>query len=233
MQPATLARWSSQTSVVHRLDARVKLAWLLAFVASLSLLQGPSVAQLATAFASLLLVGAFGRLPVPNLLIRAALVVPVVGLFSLIVYLSGDHVRAWAILSKTYLSALAVLVVASTTPLASILEAARWYRVPAMLVEVTQLLYRYLFVLSSHAQQLRIAFGSRGGQAGRESFQVSAGIIAVLFSRTYERATLIHQAMLGRGFDGTMPAGKLRRLRAADLVLILTGLGCSAAIHLF
>jgi cobalt/nickel transport system permease protein len=232
LQPVTLARWSSRTSIIHRLDARVKLAWLLAFVASLSLLRVPSLAQLAGALALLMAVGVCGRLPLSNLLIRAALVVPVVGLFSLIVYLSGDHIRAWAILSKTYLSALAVLLVASTTPLSSILEAARWYRVPAMLVEVTQLLHRYSFVLSSHAQQLRIAFGSRGGRAGRESFQASAGIIAVLFSRTYERATLIHRAMLGRGFDGTMPAGKLAQIRMLDVLLILVGVACSTAVHL-
>jgi cobalt/nickel transport system permease protein len=217
---------------VHRLDPRVKLAWLLAFVASISLLRTPTMLQLAAGLILLLAIGIWGRLPVPNLLIRAALVLPVVGLFSLIVYLSGDHTRAWAILSKTYLSALAVLLVAATTPLASMLEAARWYRVPAMLVEVTQLLYRYLFVLSSHAQQLRIAFGSRGGQPGRESFQASAGIVAVLFSRTYERAILIHQAMLGRGFDGSLPTGKLGRIRPIDVMLIVAGIACAGAVHL-
>jgi cobalt/nickel transport system permease protein len=231
LQPDNLSRWSTQSSIIHHLDPRVKLITLLSFVFSLALLRYPSSRQLAAALAALLTVSFIARLPWSKLLLRTLFVVPVIGLFSLILFLSGDHLRAWAILSKSYLCIFAVLLTVSTTTLPSLLEAARWCRVPSMLIDITQLIYRYLFVLASQAQQMLTAFRVRGGSVGKRAFLASAGMVAVLFGRSYQQAEFTHQAMLSRGFDGSLPTMTHRRFASRDLIALVVGIAATVVLH--
>lgn len=209
----------------------MKLIVLLSFVLSLALLRSPFPLQLAAALAALLAISFAARLPWGKLLLRALFVVPAIGLFSLILFLSGDGWRAWAILSKSYLCIFAVLLTVSTTTLPSLLEAARWCRLPGMLVDITQLIYRYLFVLASQAQQMLTAFRVRGGSVGRRAFLASAGMVAVLFGRSYQQAEFTHQAMLSRGFDGSLPTVTHRRLASRDLIALVVGIAATVILH--
>ncbi len=206
------------------MDARIKLLLLLAFLLFLALLPKPAVLQLAVCFAYLLITLAVARLPWLRILRSSLVVIPFVGFFALIIYLSGDLPRAAIILSKSYLSALAVIVCVASTPLPQLVQAARWLHIPVFLVDITQLIYRYLFVLSGEFQVMRIAFSARGGQTGPRAFQSATGMVALLFGRAYERAGAVHSAMLSRGFSGLMPAAPQRQLQRWDLVFGFLGL---------
>ncbi len=231
MRQATFAEWSNQASPVHRCDARLKLLLLIAFVISIALLRSFAPMQLALAGAALLVVAWAANLPVSRLLRMSLLVLPFVGLFSLIVYLSGDTRRASLILVKSYLSALSVLVTISSTPLPQLLAAARFFRLPALLVEVTQLIYRYIFVLSGEAQMMKTAFLARGGRPGRRALEASSGMVAVLFSRSYEKAAVIHNAMSARGFSGRLRTPEFRPITVMETFALLGGLVFTAALH--
>lgn len=226
------ARWSNQSSFIHRLDARVKLILLLAFVISLALLRVPSPLQLACCFLGLSAIAWTAHLPVARILRMSLLVVPFIGIFSAILYLTGENGRAWFILAKSYLSALSVLLCVSVTPLSQLLSAARFFRTPALLVEITQLVYRYVFVLGSEARVMQIAFAARGGRAGRRAVQASSGMIAVLFARSYEKAAIVHQSMCGRGFTGVLPRQEFTPLRMQDIIVLSAGLLLAASLHL-
>jgi cobalt/nickel transport system permease protein len=233
LQPDTLARWSSEQSIIHRLDPRVKLAVLLSFIVSVAVLKRPVAGQLLIALFLLFLLALASRLPLRSLAVRSLLVIPFVGPFAAILFLSGDHFRAWSVLSKSYLSTSAVLLAVSTTPFPELLAAGKWFRVPAMMVEVTQLIYRYLFVLASQAQQMRTAFAARSGSVGLQAFLASAGIVAVLFGRSYRRAEFTHQAMLARGFEGMLPEATFPPLRWPDFVALFSGLAFCMALPFF
>jgi cobalt/nickel transport system permease protein len=232
LQPDTLAHWSSQRSVIHDLDERVKLVVLLAFALSVALQRDIRPLQVGVLVAALVAFALAAKLPLRRLVLRTLFVVPVVGPFAAILYVTGDHHRAVTILIKTYLSTLAVLIMVATTPFSRLLAAGRWLRLPVMLVEVTQLIYRYLFLLMAQAQQMRIAFRARGGAVGKRAFVGSAGIIAILFERSYERAVFTQQAMLARGFNGVLPTFAHRRVNAADILFLVLGLTVSAGIHM-
>ena len=108
---------------------------------------------------------------------------------------------------KSYLSALAVLLLVSTTPLPVLLRGFEMTGAPRFLLMVAQFLYRYLFVISEEAQHMRKARMARGatvgGLAGNAArFRAAAGALAVLFARSYARAEEIHRAMLARSFPG-------------------------------
>jgi cobalt/nickel transport system permease protein len=231
LRHASFALLSNQTSVIHRLDARLKVFLLMAFVVSVALLRQLSLVQLAVSFAFLICIAWGAGLPMTRVLRVSLLAVPFVGVFSLLVYLSGDGQRAWGILAKSYLSALSVLVAVSTTPLPQLLSAARYFHVPALLVEVTGLIYRYLFVLSGEAQQMQIAFAARAGRPGLRAVQASSGMVAVLFARSYGKAAMIHQAMCGRAFSGSLTRPEFASFRVLDLGIAAGGLLLAVALH--
>jgi cobalt/nickel transport system permease protein len=231
LRHVSFANLSIQTSVIHRMDARVKLLLLIAVVVSIALLQRLSLAQLAVSFLFLISVALAARLPLVRVVRLSLLSVPFVAAFSLLVYLYGDGQRAWAILGKSYLSGFSVLIAVSTTPLPRLLSAAQFFHVPALLVEVTGLIYRYVLVLSGEAQQMQIAFAARAGKPGLRAIQASSGIVAVLFSRSFSKAAMIHQAMCGRGFSGSLARQEFAPLGVSELRIAGGGLILAVALH--
>ncbi len=205
---------------------------MLAFLISLALSGSLSGLQLAIYFVYLLFILRLAKLPVFALLRTSLLVFPFVGLFALMIYLSADSRRAILILAKSYLSALAVLVCVATTSLPQLGGAARALYVPAFLVQVTQLIYRYLFVLSGEVETMRIAWAARGGHAGIRAFKAASGMIAVLFGRAFRKAAAVHSAMVSRGFSGLLIETRKTPLRSRDLIALLAGVLPLCAAHL-
>jgi cobalt/nickel transport system permease protein len=213
---------------MHRRDPRAKIAALMVFLVVLATAHRalPIFALALLVLLSAVLIWA--RLPLFGALARAAIVLPFTLVFALVCWLSGDPARGFALLLKSYLSALAVLLVVSTTPFPALLRGLEMTGAPRFLLMVAQFLYRYLFVISEEAQHMRKAAASRGATVGsfvaRRSegwparFRAAAGALAVLFARSYGRAEDIHRAMLARGFRGRFqPAGALR-FRRTDAV---------------
>jgi cobalt/nickel transport system permease protein len=126
---------------------------------------------------------------------------------------------------KSYLSALAVLLLVATTPLPLLLRGVEMTGVPRYLLMVAQFLYRYLFVVSEEAQHMTKAAACRGATIRGLTwhgtrFRAAAGACGVLFARAYNRAEEIHRAMLSRGFAGYFRPLVLLRFRGTDSVFV-------------
>jgi cobalt/nickel transport system permease protein len=211
MHHVLLDRWSQGASPLHRRDARAKILTLLVFLVVLATTPADAVVVLATYAALLAAAILIARLPLDGLLLRAMAVLPFSLTFALISWLAGEPMRALALVEKSYLSTVAVLLLAGATPLPLLLGGLERLGAPRLLVLVAQFLYRYLFVLSEQAQHMRLAASCRDSGAGRRrafqfrsatGFRAATGALAVLFARSYERAEGIHRAMLARGFSG-------------------------------
>ena len=234
MHHVVLDRWSRGASWLHRRDARAKTLAAVTFLIALATAQR-GFAVISGTYSVLILAAILGaRLPVWGALKRAAVVLPFTLVFALINVAAGEPVRAAILVVKSYLSALAVLVLVSTTPLADLLRGLERMGVPRYLLMVVQFLYRYLFVISEEAQHMRAAAQAKGGSAARAifnrgKFSAAAGALAVLFARSYGHAEGIHQAMLARGFQGhfrtlsTRSFGKADAVFVAAAILLLTG----------
>ncbi|HLH38992.1 MAG TPA: energy-coupling factor transporter transmembrane component T [Bryobacteraceae bacterium] len=227
MRYAAIEQWSRQQSVLHRRDARAKIGALLAFLIAVSTTAPAS--RIAFAGYALLLAAAIAaaRLPFPALVRRAALVLPVAAGFALVLWFSDERARAVALLEKSFLSAVATLLLVATTPMPELLRALEILHLPRLLVLVIHFLYRYLFVISGQARRMRLAASSRG----RLQFRSAAGALAVLFARSWERASGIYRAMLARGFSGQFPALAPPRWRAADAAFFIAAVLASVAVR--
>jgi cobalt/nickel transport system permease protein len=219
-----LDRWSQGASPLHRRDARAKILALLVFLVVLATTPADAVAVLAIYGALLAAAILIAQLPLGLIVTRAMVVLPFSLTFALISWLAGEPLRALALVEKSYLSTVAVLLLAAVTPLPLLLGGLERLGFPRLLVLVAQFLYRYLFVLSEQAQHMRLAASCRNGGAGHRRgsrFRAATGALAVLFARSYERAEGIHRAMLARGFSGRFSVLRAQRFGVGDGAFLL------------
>ena len=141
-------------------------------------------------------------IPLSYLAQRLLLVEPfVLGLAVLTLLQPGGWMVFLGIVVKSTLCLLAMVLLASTTPFAELVQVLRRLRVPALLVTTVALLYRYLFVLSDEIERMNRARHSRTFIRHRwRTWQTLASVIGQLFVRSTERAERIYAAMCARGW---------------------------------
>lgn len=237
MHHLRIDRWSRGSSPLHDRDPRAKLAALLVLLVAVS--TTPASVQFAfAAYAALLVLAVHqARLPIAGLAGRAALVLPFSATFALLTWWSGDSLRALALAEKSFLSGLAALLFVATTPLTGWTAALESWRAPRMLILVIQFVYRYLFVIAEQAQRMRWAALSRRGsrkrlRRGSFDFSAAAGLVGVLFARSWQRADGVYNAMLARGFRGRFVPATPAPFRVSDAVFFSACLAGSLAIRL-
>ena len=231
MSAATLLdRYLPGDSIVHRADPRLKLALTLAFILATATL--PPGAWLAFAPMIGIVWGAvlLSRLSVPRVAFRSTIALPFamvalptifnrpgdilfeidVGLTVLEATTLGLTFFA-TVLLKSWTSVTAAVLLTATTPQIELLRALRAFRVPSIIIMIVSMTYRYLFVLTDEAQRMLRARQSRSASAGARSggsvawrARVTGNMAGSLFLRSLDRSERIYQAMLARGYDGTV-----------------------------
>ncbi len=125
-----------------------------------------------------------------------------------------------------------------TTPLASLLKALRWLRVPQMFVMTMGMSVRYIYLLVEQVQQFYLALKSRTGQVTSSSVgqKTVAWNVVGLWQRSYHMHDQVYSAMLARGFSGeprTLDVFKTRIRDWAVLILALGAVGGSVWLNGF
>ncbi|MEW6446512.1 MAG: cobalt ECF transporter T component CbiQ [Bacillota bacterium] len=94
---------------------------------------------------------------------------------------------------------------ALTTPLPAVLAVLRRVGVPALVVEIAALTYRYLFVLQRVARGIYVSQVARGGYGSARAALCSLGLLAgQLFLITHRQAQGLYAALLARGYRDTL-----------------------------
>ena len=236
MHHVVLEHWTRRAGPLHSRDARAKILALLAFLIALGTTPSASTLRIAAYGVVAIFAVIVSRLPFASLLARATVVLPFSFTFAAVSWASGDHARALALLEKTYISAIAVLIIAGTTPLPALLRGFGSLGAPRVLTSVIQFLYRYLFVISEQAQHMRLAAACRAGLSKadrRKRLEAAAGASGVLFGRSYYRAEGIHRSMLARGYNGQLPLAEARSFTVSDAAFASSAIVLLAALRLF
>lgn len=120
---------------------------------------------------------------------------------------------------------LAVLVLASTTPMVDLLSGLRRLRVPDACVEVAALTYRLLFVLMDAVRDIREAQTGRLGYDGyRTSLRSAGALTAAVLTRSWDRARRMEEGLAGRGYESalvTLPRDERHSRAFVGLSLLL------------
>lgn len=225
-QSARLEEWAAGDSPLHRRDARAKIVAAVLLLASIGATPPGAAFRLGGWFAVIAFGIVIAGVPLSGALLRSAIILPFTILFAGISWwVNQDWHFAATLVARSYLSALGVVLLMSTTPLTRLLRGLQGLGVPAGLVLVLQSLARYLQVIVEQGLRMRRAALSRAGEgrtpAARKSLlQRAGGALAVLFGRSYAHAEGVHRAMVARGFRGEFRALRPTRFLAADWLLI-------------
>lgn len=231
-----------------------------ALVLTISFLGRGAWFQLLAMTVGLWLLAVVVSIPLGQLLRRSFVVLPfIVGALALPFTTPGDILwrlpllgwgvtgaglaAAGALIWRAWLAVQSFVLLSGTTPIEEVLWSLQALKVPALFLAIVGFAYRYLYVLVEEAGRMLRARRSRmpGKPRGRwtlsRRLRAAGGLIGTLFLRALARSERVYEAMLGRGYDGTvrqpghprMGAGEWWGLMglfvALGAILLWTGLG--------
>ena len=187
MRHTFLDRYHHGTSLVHRLDPRLKLLATFGFVIATT--SAPPGAWATFGLLAAVALAAIGvsRVPVGDALKHSTIALPFAGMVALSLPFTrgGDVLWAWhpfgwnlsvtdegvilfaSVVLKAWLSVMVSGLLVATTPFADLLMGMRALHLPAVLVSTISFMYRYLFVLVDEAMRLHTAREARSvGEGG-------------------------------------------------------------------
>ncbi len=243
----SIDRYVDVSSPVHRADARLKCGATFVFIAVVTSLPVAGWPYLAAFCAGIWLLALASRIGLARTGLRSLIVVPflLVAVPSIFTF-DGRVLQSWelgpitltpthegavfvaTIMFKGWIAVTASVVLASTTRYLDISAALRWFRVPALLVAVMEMMYRYVFLLGAEARRMLAArrsrsaalAGVRSGGSVSWRARVTGQMAGSLFIRTLNRAERVHMAMASRGYDGGVTAAKMRKLTSVEIVTL-------------
>jgi cobalt/nickel transport system permease protein len=225
-------------SPLHRLPPECKLLASLLFVLTVVFTPREAFWAFGVYAVVILALTRAARIPLKFLLKRLVIEVPFLAFAVMMPFFGqGERVQvlgmslsseglwaAWNIVAKGTLGLGASIVLGATTQIPEILLGMEKLRAPKAFTSIAGFMVRYLEVIVSDMQRMRVARESRCYNP-RWFWQARAVAISAgaLFIRSYERGERVYLAMISRGYDGTMPAlgnrSALRSEWAASLAL--------------
>lgn len=90
-----------------------------------------------------------------------------------------------------------------STPMLDILAVLRKIKIPALLLTLMELIYRYIFVILEEADKIRTSQQARMGYNGfRHSIRSAGELLGTLFFRSIDRCDRVYSALQSRGYEG-------------------------------
>lgn len=222
-------QFHAHSSLIHRLDPRVKVLVSVAFIFSNALLPDGSWLAFGVAWMVLVLANDLSQLglgftfkrsfvALPFALVAVSAVFSPYGVplaewnldFITLVPTDFGVVRFFSIMARSWLSVQVAILLVATTQFPDLIHAFEHLRMPRILTTIIAFLYRYLFVLTDEAYRLLRARDARSaGYPGQKRggtltwrAKVTGSMAGQLFLRSYERSDRIYNAMLSRGYSG-------------------------------
>jgi cobalt/nickel transport system permease protein len=238
--------FATGSSIVHQLDPRIRVGFTILYAFVVALSYQFSVLTAALVLSVMLVVisqirikEVFKRIVMVNAMILLLWVIlpftfngeVLTRMGSLAIYRPGVTLAAQITL-KSNAILLAFIALVATMPFSTLGHALHRLRVPAKIVHLLLMTYRYIFVIEQEYKRLLRAAKIRGFQPGTNinTYRTFSYVIGMLFVRSAARAERVHQAMLCRGFKGKFyslqefKAGRAGWLFSIIMTILIIGL---------
>jgi cobalt/nickel transport system permease protein len=244
-------RYHHGSSRLHRLDPRLKVVAVMAYVLSNATLPDAAWIAFCASWVMLLTANLLAGLGPGYTFRRSFVVMPFVLAAVTVIFLPAGNplaelqvggqqlvvtdaglIRFGSIAVRSWLSVQAAVLLVTVTQFPDLIHAFEHLRVPKVITTVVAFLYRYLFVLSDEVLRLlrgreaRSAAtpGRRAGGGALWRARVAGGLAGQLFLRSYDRSERIYQAMLARGYSGNLRTLNPHAVHVRDWALCTTTL---------
>lgn len=227
---------------VHRLHPMVKLLTTVFFIIMVVSVNREDFRILTLYLFYPFVLMAVSETPYHYLLKQFALVLPLSALlgFSNIIFdtetalligpieLSYGVVSFFTIILKTYLTVMAALILVSTTSLQDLSNQMLRMRVPAIIIMLITMIYRYIDILLNETSIMLTAYLLRSPREKGIKISHMGSFVGQLLLRSIDRAERVYFAMKCRGYQGAVSYDSKRSLNIADYMYCV--LVCSLAL---
>jgi len=240
---------SSAVSPLHHLDARAKIIVFFTLIL-ITVSTPPTSFRLFGLLALvLIMIALLARLPLGHLVKKVLIILPFLFFVAIsIPFVKNDEVGGgynlgfgglcvsqcglwilWNVVIKSSLGVFSMILLSSTTTFPQLIKGMERLGSPRIFTILASFMYRYSFILIDEMQRMKRARDSRyfGGRWFWES-RVIGHMVGTLFLRSFHRGERVYQAMLSRGYNGTIPGTTGGRFGANEILFL-----CVAAIFLF
>jgi cobalt/nickel transport system permease protein len=136
---------------------------------------------------------------------------------------------------KAFTVVLLIFPALSTMKFVTFIKALEKLRLPNKLVQIITFTYRYIFVLSNELKRTLTSIETRSYSRRSMGFRlrVLSNAIGMLLVRSYERGERIFQAMLARGYSGSLKTLEKFRMRSVDWAKGCAIIFIAIILHIF
>ncbi|HWS28496.1 MAG TPA: cobalt ECF transporter T component CbiQ [Clostridia bacterium] len=242
----SLEQLASGGSVIHRLHPNAKLFATLVYIVCVVSFGRYELSRLAPyAFYPVLLM-VLAEIPFQMILKRALVALPFVlfaGLSNLVfdraavmrlggVAISYGMVSFLAMLLRTFLCVAAVLILVAVTPFYEMTGALKRLHMPDLIVNLIEMIYRYLGTLAEEASGMYTAYALRSPNGRGVAMKHMGSFAGQLLLRSFDRAERVYNAMQCRGYPAFGRAAFKKRFTAADGLFLFLTAGSSVLFSL-
>jgi cobalt/nickel transport system permease protein len=232
---------------LQSLDPRVKLFTLILFILTAGLAN--SVWILAVMLGLVIVLDLLAEIPPLFFIKRVLLFLPFTAIVALpalfitpgdslleiggstIMTAQGAHTAGLLLLRVMDSISFGLLLILST-PWTFLLRALRWFRIPALIVDILGMTYRYIFFFLHTANSTFLARRSRSLDrfSTREDLHWLTRTMTVTLIKSQHLSEEVYQAMLSRGYLGETYALNQGKIRLRDISWLVIGVSLSAAL---
>lgn len=127
-----------------------------------------------------------------------------------------------AILTKAFFSAFIVSIVVNSTDITHLIAGLNALKMPAIFITLFTFLYRFNFLFREQLAQMQRALKSRAPHLRGIKLLITYGKLGGnTFVRAYERGEEVYNAMISRGYNGSLTSSRMIAWKAPDTLLIL------------
>jgi cobalt/nickel transport system permease protein len=231
---AEIEHYARQDSLIHRWDARWKLASLIIIIFTMAAVRRTEVALASLIISAALLM--LCRLPFSLVMRRMwTLHIFLVPCFIILPFTTSGNpvsigpvsismdgtVFALTLYFRALAIVLASIALLYSTSMSLLLRAAERLYAPRVLIQVTLLTYRYIFTLANELTTMRWALATRGFHSRMDwrTYRTLANMVGMTLVRSLERTDRIYRAMQCRGYNGSMKTLHQFATRPSDYLI--------------
>ncbi len=133
------------------------------------------------------------------------------------------------LIARTFGGMCSLYFIALTTPMIEVFATFKAMRIPSSVIELSMMIYRYIFVFLDQAASIHSAQVMRLGDSGaRSSLHSFAMLSSVLFLRSWEQGERLVLAMDSRCYDGKLELMEQYGSATRGQILAVAGYLCMA-----
>ena len=149
------------------------------------------------------------------------------------VAVSRGVVYFFSLIYRCFLCVSAILILVAVTPFSKLTGELRRLRVPALLVTVFEMTYRYLGALFDEISSMYTAYLLRSQKAHGVNLRDAGSFVGQLLIRSFARAERVYAAMKCRGYNASVHPANAAPLKNSDIIFMLVCTLCFFSLRIF